>query len=74
MVLLGASADQQTPQKCPRKTLRPRVAEASGAPRGPQGDGEAAHTGAESPRKAPSLPQGPGKKYKPEKSLTLPKV
>ena len=56
LVLLGASADQQTPQKYPR------VAEASRAPRRPLGDGEAEHTGAEEPYKGPKPATGPWQK------------
>lgn len=55
VVLLGASADQQTPRK------HPRAAEASRAPRRPLGGGEAAHTGAEEPDEGPKPATGPAK-------------
>ena len=69
LVLLGASADQQTPRKCPRETLGPRAAEASGAPRRPQGDGEAAHTGAEEPYEGPQPATGPWQKIQARKEF-----
>ena len=56
-------------QEMPRETLGPRAAEASGAPRRPQGDGAAAHTGAEEPYEGPQPATGPWRKIQARKEL-----
>ena len=74
LVLLGASADQQTPGKCPGRPWGRERQRPAGLPDDPRVM-EQLHTQVQrSPTKAPSLPQGPGEKYKLGKSLTLPEL